>query len=46
MSRNTKGGSTPAVTEGDGFVARRSTRVTGEDLQADGDTWRETLAGE
>ena len=33
-----------AVTEDDGFVPRRSTHVAGP-TNADGDTWRETLAG-
>lgn len=35
-----------AAKDEDGFVARRSTHVTGEKFsKADGDTWQETLAG-
>ena len=38
------GKKTSAVKEDDGFIARRSTHVTGPS-NADGDTWQETLAG-
>jgi hypothetical protein len=35
-----------AAKDEDGYVARRSTHVTGEKFsKADGDTWQETLAG-
>lgn len=43
-SSSDSGRKSSAVKEDDGFVARRSTHVTGP-ANADGDTWQETLTG-